>query len=283
MKIQTFYKLFYRHRVIKATTILKIYLFLILPFRYLLNLVFVKKKINLDDYAKKNESLFDENLNNFFEYFNSDKGNKFYDQYVQPLKRREDIKIPGHAYASFYEKYFLEIKKRELNILELGTFYGNACAALYFYFKNSKIYSGDIFPDLFRYKSKRVHNFYIDSSSEQSIEKNLISYENLYDIIIEDASHMYKDQIISLFMLFPILKSHGIFIVEELDFPDTRKDMNINNDKPTLREILNNILIKKDFKNQLISEKQKKYFIDNYKSIEILKGTENEIAIIRKK
>ena len=113
----------------------------------------------------------------------------------------------------------------------------------------------------------------------EQYEKNLISYENLYDIIIEDASHMYKDQIISLFMLFPILKSHGIFIVEELDFPDTRKDMNINNDKPTLREILNNILIKKDFKNQLISEKQKKYFIDNYKSIEILKGTENEIAM----
>ena len=47
-----------------------------------------------------------------------------------------------------------------------------------------------------------------------------------------------KDQIISLFMLFKKLNRGGLFIIEELDFPDTRKDMNLKNEKPTLREIL---------------------------------------------
>ena len=48
-----------------------------------------------------------------------------------------------------------------------------------------------------------------------------------------------KDQIISLFMLFKILSPKGIFICEELDFPETRKDMNINNEYPDLKNILN--------------------------------------------
>ena len=41
-------------------------------------------------------------------------------------------------------------------------------------------------------------------------------------------------------MLFPILDSGGIFVTEELDFPDTRDDMNLNNQKPTLRHTIIN-------------------------------------------
>ena len=36
-------------------------------------------------------------------------------------------------------------------------------------------------------------------------------------------------------MLFKKLKSKGFFVIEELDFPDSRLDMNIYNEKPTLR------------------------------------------------
>ena len=73
-------------------------------------------------------------------------------------------------------------------------------------------------------------------------------------------------------------------LVEELDFPDTRQDMNVKNEKPTLREILNKI---KDndhmFESKYISNDDKKYFLQNFASIEIFKGNFNEIAIIKKK
>ena len=59
-----------------------------------------------------------------------------------------------------------------------------------------------------------------------------------FDIIVEDASHSLKDQIISLFMLFKKITPKGIFICEELDFPETRKDMNLNNEYPDLKQIL---------------------------------------------
>ena len=283
MRLKTFYKLFYRHRVVKANIFLKIYLILIIPFRYIANFIFFKKKINLDEYSKKKTDLYEKDLNYLFEYFNSDKGNKFYDQYVQPIKRNSKIKIYGHDYSKFYEGYFKIIKNKKLNILEIGSFYGNASAALYFYFQKANIFSADIFPDLFSYSSGRIKNFYVDSSEEISIEKHIIKLNQNFDIIIEDASHSLKDQIISLFMLFHKLNPGGIFIVEELDFPDTRKDMNLKNERPTLRNILIDIQANKDFTSKFIDVKQKDLFLSTFDKIKILKGKFNEFAIITKK
>ena len=283
MKLQTFYKIYYRHRIIKANLLLKIYLLIVIPIKYFLNLPYTKKKINLENYSQNNKFLFEKNLNFLFEFFESDKGEKFVNQYNQPMKRDSNLRIQGHNYAKFYDEYFFEKKDKELNILEIGSFYGNAAAALYFYFKNAKIYSADIFPDLFSYTSDRIKNFYVDSSSEKSISQNILKKEMKFEIIIEDACHAYKDQIISLFMLFPILSSGGIFITEELDFPDTRADMNLNNEKPTLRDILLSIKSGENFENPLISKDQKDYFLKNFDKIVILKGNYNEIAIIKKK
>ena len=283
MKIQTFYKIYYRHRITKANLLLKIYLLFVIPIKYFLNLPYIKKKVNLENYSQNNKFLFEKNLNFLFEFFESDKGEKFVNQYNQPMKRDSNLKIQGHNYAKFYDEYFFEKKDKELNILEIGSFYGNAAAALYFYFKNAKIYSADIFPDLFSYTSDRIKNFYVDSSSEKSISQNILKKNKKFEIIIEDACHAYKDQIISLFMLFPILSSEGIFIIEELDFPDTRADMNLNNEKPTLRDILLSIKSGENFENPLISKDQKDYFLKNFDKIFILKGNHNEIAIIKKK
>ena len=282
MKFKTFYKIFYAHRVKKAKKLLKIYLLLILPFKYLLNLFFVQKKIDLDQLEKSNIDLLNKDLNYLFDYFNSDKGNLFENQYAHPSKRKKE-KIQAHGYGNFYEKHFKKIKERNLNILEIGSFYGNASASLFFYFKNSFLYAADIFPDLFRYKSKRINNFFVDSSEELSIKKNIINTTIMFDIIIEDASHSLKDQIISLFLLFKKIKSGGLFIVEELDFPDTRKDMNLNNEKPTLREIFKKIKKNESFDSKYILPEDKKYFLKNYSDIEIFKGNFNEIAIIKKK
>ena len=83
--------------------------------------------------------------------------------------------------------------------------------------------------------------------------------------------------------MFCTLNSKGIFIIEELDFPDTRNDMNLDNEKPTLREILNNVINEKDFDSKFVNEEDKKYFLKNYLSINVFKGNFNEVAIIKKK
>ena len=135
---------------------------------------------------------------------------------------------------------------------------------------------------MFKYSSKRIKNFFIDSSERSSIDKNILSKEISFDIIIEDASHMLKDQIISLFMLFKILNPGGYFIVEELDFPESKDNMRINQSPPDLKTILKNILKKEDFTSTYISQKEKEYFLKNYEFIKFYKGNINEFAIIKK-
>jgi len=282
MNVRTFYKIFYEHRIKKSSIILKLYILIFFPINYFLNKIFFESKKNLDLFSKKNQILFDKDFKFLFEYFNSDKGEKYINQYQKSVKFEKKT-ISGHKYYKYYESYFFEKKNDQLDILEIGTFKGNATAAFYFYFKNANIISVDIFPDLIRYESKRIKNFFLDNSQENQIEKKILSQNLTFDIIIEDAGHYYKDQIISLFILFRSLKKKGIFVVEELDFPDTRIDMNPGKKKPTLRDILISVKNNKDFESELVSKNQKEYFLKNLNSIEIFKGEFNEIAFIKKK
>ena len=282
MKYQTFIKIYYSHRIIKANLLRRIFYKIFLPLFYLVNKFLYPKIINLDNYQKKNSELFYKDLNYLFQHFNSDKGSYFKNQYVKPTKFSSKL-IIGHNYHTYYENYLKDIKLENINVLEIGTFKGNAAAALFFYLKNSKIFSADIFPDLYLYKSERIKNFFIDSSKEEDL-RSVFSKENKkFDLIIEDAGHYLKDQIITLFILFKLLKKKGIYVVEDLDFPDTRKDMNIKDEKPTLKQILQKIKNGTDFNSKYISNEDKIYFLSNLESIEIFKGKFNEIAFIKKK
>ena len=85
-------------------------------------------------------------------------------------------------------------------------------------------------------------------------------------------------------MLFKKLNSGGFFIIEELDFPDTRRDMNLQNERPTLREILIKFKNEKILLNSnYIKKNDRDNFLNNIDSIEIYKGNFNEIAILKKK
>ena len=84
-------------------------------------------------------------------------------------------------------------------------------------------------------------------------------------------------------MIFPKIKKGGIFIIEEIDFPEKREDMRIDQFKPDLKTILKKVISKEDFKSDYIQEKEKDYFLKNVDSIEFFTGNINEIAIIKKK
>ena len=282
MKFKSFYKIYYEHRINKASIFLKIYIFLTLPFNYLTNKFYYPKIINLDMFSNSNQYLFKKDLGFLFQFFNSDKGEKFVNQYDKPIYKNKST-IKGHSYHLFYENFFKYKKNEKIDFLEIGAFKGNAAAAFYFYFKECNIISCDLFPDLFLYRSKKIKNFQIDSSSEFQLKKKILDKDYKFDIIVEDAGHFLKDQIISLFILFKTLKSKGLFVIEELDFPDKRKDMNLYNERPTLRQILNLIKQNQDFNSKYITSEQKEYFLNNFKEIQIFKGQFNEIAFITKK
>ena len=63
MNLRTFYRLFYRHRIKKASIILKFYIIILLPIKYLINIFYLEKKINLEVYKNNFSELFDKDLN----------------------------------------------------------------------------------------------------------------------------------------------------------------------------------------------------------------------------
>ena len=282
MRFNTFYKIYYRHRFQKASFVLKIYLSLSIVVKYLINLFYMQQIIDIDSLALKKSHFFKKDLNFLFEYFNSDKGEFYVNQYTQPYKRKNN-KITAHGYAKIYEDLFKSQRNKPLKILEIGSFYGNASAALFFYFRNSLIYSADINPDMYKYKGSRLINYFVDSSSRESIIKNILSQNIEFDIIIEDASHMLKDQIISLFILFPKIKKGGLFIIEEIDFPEKKEDMRIGQSKPDLKTILKKIQTNEDFDSEYVNKNEKEYLISNVGSISFFKGNLNELAVVTKK
>ena len=120
MKFNTFYEIYYSHRVKKSSFLLKLYIFITLPINYLINKIKLQSIINLDNFANKNQNLFEKDLKFLFEFFNSDKGEKFINQYLKPIKLKNNL-IDGHLYHNFYEQYLRERKQERLKILELGS------------------------------------------------------------------------------------------------------------------------------------------------------------------
>ena len=62
MKIKTYYRIYYKHRVEKANFLFKLYLYIVVPFKYLINIPYLKKTINLDTFSEVNKSLFDKEM-----------------------------------------------------------------------------------------------------------------------------------------------------------------------------------------------------------------------------
>ena len=88
MNLKTFYKIYYQHRFLKASFFLKMYLCLTFFVKYLINYFYLPKKKNLDKLSVNNQNLFEKDFNYLCEYFNSDKGEKFTNQYAQPSKKK---------------------------------------------------------------------------------------------------------------------------------------------------------------------------------------------------
>ena len=91
MKFKTFIQIYYSHRLAKASLLKKFYLNLTLPFIYLLNKFYYPKIKNLDHFSINHEYLFHKDLNYLFQYFNSDKGDFYINQYQKPAKRESKL------------------------------------------------------------------------------------------------------------------------------------------------------------------------------------------------
>ena len=221
-------------------------------------------KKDLDTISIKKKELFNKDLSFLFKYFDS-------------YKLQE-------GYTDFYHENLKGLKGKKLDILEIGVARGDGIASFYFYFPYSNLIGVDNNPFKTRYKSKRIRNMYVDISSRQ-ILKNLTNHLNQkFDLIIEDCSHKLIDQILCFSENFKNLKKGGIYIVEDLNFPEIHKMYNPTNEAVDLKTILKKINLGEEIFTKFMKENEIEYIQNNIENIKFYKGHDNsEIVFIKKK
>jgi len=133
--------------------------------------------------------------------------------------------IAGHNYVELYEKYFAELRDKEITLLEFGM--GNYPTNGYSmkmwleYFPKAKVHiidwSETNFYCDFDYDKDRVTFFKLNQSNVQELIDFVNQNTTKYDIIIDDASHVPKDQYNTYKLFFScLLKEKGIYVVEDL-------------------------------------------------------------------
>ena len=177
-----------------------------------------------------------------------------------------------HNFTEIYEKYFKPFKNKTINILEIGVNDGSSLNMWYEYFPNAKIYGLDI-DDKSIYSNDRVECGIIDQSKKEHLEEYVKNTDLSFDIIIDDGSHHMSDQQLTFGFLFPLLKSDGIYIIEDLHTSlcnpnDTLYgrtfENNIDKTNTTLYYLQN-----KPYNSSFLTQEQNEYIQNNLQSVKI--------------
>lgn len=137
-------------------------------------------------------------------------------------KYKTDKGSNHHDYCKYYEPYLAEFKDQPIILLEVGiggdedeNVGGHSLRMWYEYFKKAKIIGVDL------HKKNGIINdrtrFYQISQDDDNSLNGMIKTEGIPSIIIDDASHINPLTIKTFEILFPKLKSGGIYIVEDLE------------------------------------------------------------------
>ena len=131
------------------------------------------------------------------------------------IKYGTDKSSDHHNYLNFYERFFTNIREKPLKFLEVGVFRGASLKTWKEYFPNANIVGADIDNNSLTYKDDRIEISILDQSNLQDLV-NLGVQHGPFDVILEDGSHQWEHQIITLKTLFPFLKNGGYYIIEDL-------------------------------------------------------------------
>ena len=231
-----------------------------------------KKKIPIDKDHFPNYT-----LDELFHHYGSDKANIF-----------KGKNSKGHGFSNFYSLNLKELKDKQINILEIGSFAGSSAAAFSKYFSNSKIFCFDINISNFKYESKKIFVYGLNINNRQKADKTLKNiFKNYnfdkFDLIIDDGSHLLSDITKSLNYFFKHLKNLGTYVIEDFKHPNYYK-YNKDVNEILVDEILNNLSKKQYFNSSFLNKDDQNYLMKSIKNINIFKGNlkDSDICFIKK-
>lgn len=121
-------------------------------------------------------------------------------------------------YLDVYNRVFEHYRDKNINFLEIGIQNGGSLEVWSEFFKNAKNIIGcdiDKKCSELRY-SNSVINVIVGDATQSTTKNEILKKIDVFDIVIEDASHKSCDIIKAFIDFFPYLNDGGIFVVEDI-------------------------------------------------------------------
>lgn len=131
-------------------------------------------------------------------------------------KRRGNF-VKGHDYLKYYELFLSTLKDDNFTLVELGCYTGASLKMWKEYFENAHIIGVDLNEKLVSLEEDRISFICSDAAAQDLPQKLLQCASSNIMCILDDCSHAWGDQRRSFEMLFPLLKSGGYYIIEDLE------------------------------------------------------------------
>ena len=140
------------------------------------------------------------------------------------LNDKSPYPIDGHrhAYTGIYTLLFARFVENPVVIAELGINNCSSMAMWYNYFKHpdSKIFGFDIETNHIKHLNslggENIKGLFMDVAKEDSIINGLSQIGGKIDILLDDSSHIFEDQIRIIKKGIPFVKSGGLIIIEDI-------------------------------------------------------------------
>lgn len=127
----------------------------------------------------------------------------------------------SHWYTQHYQSYFWPLRRRPLNVLEIGVGgYADGAAGAESlrmwkaFFRKSRIVGIDL-EDKSRFREHRIDIRRCDQTDAEALTRLCDEYGG-FDIVIDDGSHLNEHVIKTFQLLFPRLRANGIYAVEDV-------------------------------------------------------------------
>ena len=110
-----------------------------------------------------------------------------------------DQNLHKHAYTSIYNLLFSNIRYNDLRIGELGILENQSMLSWREFFPNAKLYGFEWFDSrldkAIRDNVPNCSYFKMDVTNPESIERGLVYSGSDFDILMDDSTHVFEDQI----------------------------------------------------------------------------------------
>jgi len=132
-----------------------------------------------------------------------------------------------HGYSFVYDENLLPLRNEPINILEIGVFEpsfpGASLQVLKEYFPRATIYGMDVMEEARKLEDQRVTIFIGDQGNPATWSEFHQQHNIAFDVVIDDGSHRFADQMVSFQHLFPRVARGGIYFIEDLHGADGYK------------------------------------------------------------